>query len=143
MPRTLERHTLKFSLAELSSKFDMGDRLKLKVSFSDQVPRLSKAFEIACFRIVQEFLNNALKHGKATKVDVKIFIPANSKNLNIELKDNGLGFKKQALREATGMGLRNIQTRVESYFGTLKFQSEKNKGAAMFMKFPLAFITLQ
>ncbi len=143
MPRTLERHTLKFSLAELASKFDMGERLKLAVSYSDSIPGLNKAFEIACFRIVQEFLNNALKHGKASRVSVKLSAQRRGKNLFVEMTDNGSGFDVAKLKRQSGMGLRNIQTRVESYFGTLAIDSEIGVGTKMNMKFPLAFITLQ
>ena len=143
MPRTLERHTLKFSLGELATKFDVGDRLKLSVNYSATTPDLTKAFEIACFRIIQEFLNNAMKHGKASKVDVKIHVPKNSKDLIIDLKDNGSGFDTKTLKDKSGMGLRNIQTRVESYFGSYKITSSKGKGTNMMLKFPLAFVTLQ
>lgn len=143
MPRTLERHTLKFSLAELASKFDMGDRLKLDVRYGESVPELTKAFEIACFRIVQEFLNNAMKHGHANKVIVKFMVPGKSKNLSIELIDSGVGFDTDHLKSNSGMGLRNIKTRVESYFGSFQIQSKEGGGTSMLMKFPLAFITLQ
>lgn len=143
MPRTLEGHTLKFSLNELAGKYNVSGGLTISLDYQDSVPRLSKQFEIACFRIVQEFLNNAIKHGKASKVSIKL-VSVGSKELLVELKDNGVGFDVNAIKSnGTGMGLRNIQTRVESYYGSLDFQSDFEEGTKLIMKFPLAFVILQ
>lgn len=143
MPRTLEGHTLKFSLNELAGKYNVSGGLTISLDYQDSVPRLTKQFEIACFRIVQEFLNNAIKHGKAKKVSIKL-ASVGSKELLVDLKDNGVGFDVNAIKsKGTGMGLRNIQTRVESYYGSLDFQSEIGEGTKLIMKFPLAFVILQ
>ena len=143
MPRTLEAHTLKFSLNELASKYSVSNELSIHINYKDDVPKLSKQFEIASFRIVQEFLNNAIKHGKASKVELEISRNSRAKELSILLTDNGQGFELNAGKYKPGMGLRNIQTRVESYYGTLDFQSEIGAGTKLLMKFPLAFVTLQ
>ncbi len=143
MPRTLENHTLKFSLGELASKYNLANYLSLILNYEDNVPKLSKAFEIACFRIVQEFLNNALKHGKATEVNIDIKLDKVSDTVLILLKENGIGFNTSLLHEYKGMGLKNIKTRVESYYGTIKISSEKGKGTTINMKFPKAFVILR
>jgi len=143
MPRTLENHTLKFSLGELASKYNLGESVVLKISYFDSVPQLTKAFEIACFRIVQEFLNNAMKHGKATEVHVALSVDKKTTQLKILLQENGKGFNVNSLIGNTGMGLRNIKTRVESYYGTLDIASQAGKGTSMVMRFPIAFVILQ
>ncbi len=143
MPRTLENHTLKFSLGELASKYNLGEHLMLKIIYDESVPPLSKAFEIACFRIVQEFLNNALKHGKATQVTVNVALDKQASHLKINLSENGKGFKVNSLIGNLGMGLRNIKTRVESYYGSFDIESSEGSGTKMLMKFPLTFVILQ
>jgi PAS domain S-box-containing protein len=143
MPRTLENHTLKYSLGELASKYNLGESVVLKISYFDSVPQLTKAFEIACFRIVQEFLNNAMKHGKATEVHVALSVDKKTTQLKILLQENGKGFNVNSLIGNTGMGLRNIKTRVESYYGTLDIASQAGKGTSMVMRFPIAFVILQ
>lgn len=143
MPRTLENHTLKYSLGELSSKYNLSDRLVLKIAYSDTVPKLSKAFEIACFRIVQEFMNNALKHGNATQVNVDLRVDRKTTQLKLGLKENGKGFNVNSLIGNTGMGLRNIKTRVESYYGSFDINSKEGSGTSMMLKFPIAFVILQ
>ena len=142
MPRTLENHTLVYSLNELSSKLTITNELKVNLEHDKVLPRFEKQFEIACFRIVQEFLNNAMRHGKATQVNIKISCVKKEKELHIFLTDNGVGFDFNAAINKPGMGLRNIQTRVESYFGAMDFQSQPGKGTNLLMKFPLAFVIL-
>lgn len=143
MPRTLENHTLKFSLNELASKYSVSNELKIKLKYAEEVPKLSKQFEIACFRIVQEFLNNAIKHGKASEVKIDISMLIRQKELKITLADNGKGFDVFTTKNKMGMGLRNIQTRVESYYGSLEFDSKKEAGTKLTMQFPIAFVILQ
>jgi signal transduction histidine kinase len=58
------------------------------------------------------------------------------------LVDNGKGFVLEEAKKRNGMGLRNIQTRVESYFGSMEFASAPNQGTKLFMKFPLTVVTL-
>lgn len=142
MPRTLENHTLVYSLNELSSKLTITNELNVKLEHDKILPRFEKQFEIACFRIVQEFLNNAMRHGKASLVNIRINSVKKEKELHISLHDNGVGFDFNAAVNKPGMGLRNIQTRVESYFGTMDFQSQPGKGTNLLMKFPLAFVIL-
>jgi len=143
MPRTLENHTLKFSLGELASKFNLEDNVLLKLNYDEGVPKLSKAFEIACFRIVQEFLNNALKHGKATLVEITVRSDDDSDSLLFILKENGIGFNVKLLNNKVGMGLKNIKTRVESYYGSFEIKSRKGKGTVLMMEFPKAFVILR
>jgi signal transduction histidine kinase len=138
MPRTLENHTLVYSINELASKLDMD----IKLEHDKALPIFEKQFEIACFRIVQEFLNNAMRHGKASQVKIKIFTLKREEELHIFLTDNGLGFDLETTTTKPGMGLRNIQTRVESYFGSMHFHSKQGEGTKLLMKFPLAFVIL-
>lgn len=141
MPRTLENHTLHFSLEELANKFSHAGMLNFKIDYAVKNQSLAKEFEIACFRIVQEFLNNALKHGQASEVTAQFKTSKNQ--LILHIADNGIGYDQAEAANRSGMGLRNIKTRVESYFGKLEIISSPGKGCQMKMKFPLPFITLQ
>lgn len=143
MPRTLENHTLVYSINELASKLSATSELNIQLEHDKVLPALVKQFEIACFRIVQEFLNNAMRHGKASTVKIKISVVKKEKELHIFLTDDGLGFDLEAATTKPGMGLRNIQTRVESYFGAMDFHSKQGEGTKLLMKFPLAFVILR
>jgi len=72
--------------------------------------------EIILFRIFQEVLNNVIKHAEATTITV--VIEQTEKRLNLVIKDNGKSFNaEEVLREKRGMGLFNIQKRVQIIAG--------------------------
>lgn len=142
MPRTLENHSLRFALSELASQTSLDDKLQLNIGYDKRLPRMNKPFEIACFRIVQEFLTNSLKHGKARNVLVKLDLIEEKKIMRVFLADDGVGFDPNNTELKKGMGLKNIVTRIESYHGTYKWSSNKDEGAKLSIKLPLSFITL-
>jgi signal transduction histidine kinase len=142
MPRTLENHTLHFSIEELASQLKVAGGLTIKFTYNNQVPALSKAFEIACFRIIQEFVNNAMKHGKASEVFLAIELDSKKQMLLVELTDNGCGFDQNSPNFQFGMGLKNIRTRVESYYGKMLLESKIDLGTRIKLEFPISFLIL-
>jgi len=97
------------------------------------LPELSPELAIDLYRIIQEFITNAIKHGKANKVG--IVFSYDKKVLKVLLSDNGKGFY---IRKAgTGMGLQNVQSRVKSHNGILALQSHIGKGTTYDISIPL------
>ena len=88
--------------------------------------RLDSSVEIALYRVIHELLNNVLNHSKATEVTVQLNKVGN--DLNIVVEDNGIGFDVDAARRKDGMGLRNMETRVNRLNGKIHFDSGKGKG---------------
>ena len=78
------------------------------------------------YRVVQELLNNAVKHAQATTIDLSITMKENG-SLTIEIADNGTGFDVQKAKG--GIGLRNIASRVKVLNGQTLIESELGKGA--------------
>ena len=76
------------------------------------------------FRVVQEFVNNAITHGGATKIGMNF--NASKSEINILLTDNGRGFDLNV--PTTGIGLINIRTRISAYNGETRFTSAKGAG---------------
>ncbi|MDB5207272.1 MAG: hypothetical protein JWR72_2347 [Flavisolibacter sp.] len=83
--------------------------------------------KVAIFRIVQEQLNNILKHSKAKNVIIKLKVDNGLVTLCI--KDDGVGFDLTKCRK--GLGLRNIYNRVEYYGGAINIESSTGKGCEM------------
>jgi signal transduction histidine kinase len=81
------------------------------------------------FRIVQEALNNALKHAAASSVSVRICAAAG--RVQIEVADNGQGFDPEAVRDKGGIGLKSIGERVEMLGGTLSILSTPGEGTTV------------
>lgn len=89
-------------------------------------PDWPPAVEEGLYRIVQEALNNALKHAHASSVTVRI--EGDEAQAVVEVRDNGRGFDPEALEDSGGMGLSNIRQRVAALGGSLTIQSAPGQG---------------
>lgn len=84
------------------------------------------------YRIVQELVNNSLKHSQCSLINIEV--NQIKKELNIIYEDNGIGFDYQAVSK--GMGLNNIEKRAEKFGGDVKIDSGKN-GSTFIIDIPL------
>ncbi len=102
----------------------------LKVSYQSVglLNRMPDAVEITSYRIIQELLNNMLKHAGATEAMVQVI--REEGRLNIVVEDNGKGFDTNSLDEKKGAGWVNIKARVDYLKGQLELNSEPGKGYA-------------
>ena len=98
-----------------------------------QIPD-SKSVNI--YRIIHEVFHNAIKHSRATRIELVL---ENKENLLvIQIADNGIGLDyDQALKESKGFGLRNIQNRMEMMRGQVFHQSKKGKGLSYVFEIPM------
>lgn len=95
--------------------------------------KVSDKFKLTIFRIVQEQINNILKHAKATGVTIKF--SQNKKTITLNVTDNGIGFDPAIKRK--GIGLDNIKSRAISYSGNADFISQPGKGCILIVTFPV------
>lgn len=91
----------------------------------------SSDFKIQLIRIVQEILTNTSKHAKATCLSVHL--RQSSKRLVLVIRDNGLGFSEE--KKKKGLGLQNIETRVQYLKGHHKMKSKVNRGTSNIFMF--------
>lgn len=134
MPKTLETFGLVEAVQELSNQTAVPGKLNFIINGGDDFPSLDKSLEIAVFRITQEFINNAIKHGKASKIEI-IFRSAGNQAM-VTLKENGKGFDI-AKANARGMGLKNIQSRMKAHNGTVQISSTPGKGTKYELTLPV------
>ena len=95
--------------------------------------RIEKNTEIIIYRIVQELLNNVLKHAEASEALIQL-IRENSR-LNVVVEDNGKGFDTGILNDNKGAGWTNIRSRVEYLKGQMDLHSEPGKGTLVNIEF--------
>jgi two-component system NarL family sensor kinase len=107
-----------------------GIRVKCHVSIHRP---LSQPLVHDIYKIIQELLNNALKHAKASTILIELTALGNEVNLIFE--DNGAGFN--ANNETRGMGLRNLTVRTQRYGGRLTVEAAPGKGASFIIEIPL------
>jgi signal transduction histidine kinase len=134
LPIVLKEHGLIKAIEELQSNIANID-FNVKFFYDDNFPAINKSLEISIFRIVQEFINNSLKHGHAT--EVKIDLKANQEYIIINLTDNGIGFNINDLEIFNGHGLKNIKTRIESFKGDMNINSIIDKGTEFDIAIPI------
>jgi len=95
--------------------------------------RISSGHEVAIFRLVQECINNALKHGKPKEINVKIEWARN--DINVVVKDNGRGFNPEEVREHS-FGIIGMTERVDLLQGKIEIHSVINEGTLVMIKIP-------
>ncbi len=93
-------------------------------------------FIVNLFRIIQELIQNALKHGKCHNINIVFSGDAN--NLSVQFSDDGIGFTGQL--NGNGAGMKNIAGRVKIYNGSHKMTTAKDKGINHSMVFPVEAI---
>lgn len=100
------------------------------------VPKdLDQKVQLYVFRIVQEAINNAVKHSEASQIEVMLL--RDGKSLVIIIEDDGLGFSDDHETKLKGNGLYNISERVQALNGSIDFTSIKNKGLTIRVKIPI------
>jgi len=103
------------------------------ISSDEAIESLSALVKMNIYRIIQETLNNINKHANATTISLQLYVEEGF--LYLSIADDGVGFN--VAKSKSGIGLKNIQSRVESINGKLKISSEINKGTKVFIKVKL------
>jgi signal transduction histidine kinase len=126
LPPSLEKLGLYFAFEELANWVNKSEQLKIVCWKGGEQFRFDNKKELAIFRIVQELLNNAIKHSEATVIYINSRFSPN-KNLMISVTDNGKGFY---LKEKTnaGLGLKNLESRSQIMDAKFKMKSTPGKG---------------
>lgn len=112
--------------------------IKSTVDLDKQYKTLTPENDISIYRLIQELVNNILKHSHATELQISsVFTP---KNLEIKVFHNGLGLTQQRFEELSynkdGLGLKNIQNRIILLKGSINF-SEVENGFLTIINLPL------
>ena len=95
--------------------------------------------KVAIYRIVQEGLNNILKHARASKVSIHLYFKEQTVYLKIE--DDGIGFDLKNIHR--GIGLKNIEHRIAYYQGTLSIESSPGNGCSLTIQLTLPTVGAQ
>lgn len=132
MPEILQQG-LAPAVADTCRRITGNTPLKAEFQLISPLPALPEEFELSVYRIIQELLQNTLKHAKATTVLVQLGYHDGSFNVTVE--DNGIGFDKTAIGK--GMGLNNLRMRVEELKGYLDITTEKGTGTSISIEFPV------
>ncbi len=134
MPDILLRNSIGFAVQEFCTYIRQDTSLDISVQIRGNLDTFDEQFKLNVYRIVQELVQNVLKHAQANTVLIQLQY---SKNIfAITVEDNGAGFNTN--QDYAGFGLSNIQNRVSAFGGQLSIDSEKGRGTSVYIEFPLA-----
>ena len=98
---------------------------------NEKIIESSRALQV--YRIVQELLNNSIKHSKGKEILVQLSLK--EPDLEIIVEDDGIGYLPEAINK--GMGLENIKSRIKYLKGELSINSRPNEGTSTLIQVPV------
>jgi signal transduction histidine kinase len=135
LPNTLERKGLIEALREFTRHINEEKIIRIQLH-EKAYPQIAKEKEIHIFRMIQEIVNNTIKHAGAKNLQIGFSEEEN--NILILTKDDGVGFDVKKIRATSGgLGLKSIESRTEILNGKLVIESELEKGTSYIIKIPL------
>lgn len=118
----------------LNSVQDYNEGTYIEFSSRGEDRRMPMNYETAIFRLVQEGVNNAIKHGSAK--EIRVNFEWLKENVNISIKDNGTGFD-MALTKQNSFGIVGMKERIDLLDGTMDIQSEIGQGTRIMFIIPI------
>ncbi len=118
----------------LNSVQDYNKGTYIEFSSRGEDRRMPMNYETAIFRLVQESVNNAIKHGSAK--EIRVNFEWLKENVNISIKDNGTGFD-MALTKQNSFGIVGMKERIDLLDGTMDIQSEIGQGTRIMFIIPI------
>jgi len=124
------------ALEDICQKIAESGKTKINLHVADELKQqtFSRQNELSIYRIVQEVLNNMLKHAGASHISIDITKP--NANMLIAIKDNGKGFDTEKINESKGIGWKNISARVHLLDGKMNIHSERLMGTTIEISIP-------
>lgn len=133
MPNALLKAGLASSIREFVEKID-SPKMKAVLDVVGLDERLDEQTETILYRIIQEAVNNVVKHAEASKLTIQLTRDKDGIALTIE--DNGIGFHTSGISDFSGIGLRNIQSRIAMLNGTVDIDSAPGRGTLLAIHVP-------
>ncbi|MEI9808085.1 MAG: histidine kinase [Bacteroidota bacterium] len=139
MPNALLKNSLASAIRDFIDKMD-NKALQVHLYTEGLDERMDSSIETVFYRVIQECVNNVIKHSGATTLDISII--RDNDGISATIEDNGKGFDTGDKQKFDGIGLKNIITRVEYLKGTAEFDSSPGKGTAISLHVPMRQLSL-
>jgi signal transduction histidine kinase len=133
MPEILVKGGLIQAIAQLASGISQSGNISIHFEHHHFDRRLPGDTEVIVYRLVQELLQNIVKHSFAKEVIIQISEHEN--NIHLVVEDNGKGFNTETWEKSTGMGFSNLRNRVNYLKGTIHVKSTPDDGSSFLIEF--------
>jgi PAS domain S-box-containing protein len=134
-PTMLDLFGIKAAIHELTDDFRQRSDIACEVSLPDEDIAISHKLEITVYRMLQEMLNNVVKHAQASHVDVILDIDEDRVALTV--RDNGVGMPPERLDSLSTYGLRGLKERAAFLGGAVTVAPGRKGGTVVSVELPL------
>ena len=132
MPQTLKEYGLKVAIEDICQKILAPSGIQYEVHSTLPDERMANKIEITLYRIFQELVHNIIKHSHATEVLVQLRKMSN--HILLVVEDNGKGMSDEKKK---GIGISNLENRVQLLDGNLQYDSTENEGTTAIVRVPV------
>lgn len=130
----LSRFSFIENMEQEAARINASRNTQLNIEYDEKILPINTDEQIMLFRIVQEAVQNAIKHGAATIINLTLKTKENL--LHVSVTDNGKGFLENENKN-NGMGLSNIKHRITVLGGTLQIHSHPGDGTDISLQLPI------
>jgi two-component system, NarL family, sensor kinase len=135
MPNALIQFGLVRAVRDFISRISSSESLKIDLEVIGLSDRLEPTTETVLYRVLQELVNNVIKHSEANHLSIQVI--RHDTELTVMLEDNGKGFDTNLVTEGKGIGLNNIISRINFLNGRVDFDSAPGRGTTVTIEIPL------
>ena len=134
MPNMLIKNSLTNALRDLIEKIS-SPKLTVNLQIEGLNNDLDQNIQVTLYRIIQECINNTIKHSGADKIDISVI--QTDHRITTEIADNGKGFDpSKVMDKRDGLGLQNMNARIELLKGLVRIDSAAGEGTRIFIQIP-------
>lgn len=133
MPSSLIDFGVVTALSNFAKKITNSSEIEVDFQANVKDIELSKEYSLNIYRIIQELVNNAIKHAQCSQIDISL--RKDDHTINILVQDDGIGIDDSS--ETDGIGISNICTRVQSLHGDIEIDSSLGNGVTVHVTMPL------
>jgi signal transduction histidine kinase len=127
------------SVQKIADQWRLNKSLNIKVHCGEDLPQLADYVAGNLLLIIQESINNAIKHAEATQIDVLAKCSSDGKSVTVSIEDNGKGFEvgQQPSQDEGHFGIQGMRERTERLSGKIHFESKLDSGTKITLTVPL------
>lgn len=133
LPPVFDKFGLHAGIEELCSEFNSSKAVQVDYQNNLEFDDADKEKDLHVFRILQELMNNSVRHGKASEITLSF--GENEVGRYFRYTDNGVGFDIKDKKNQNGLGMKNIGSRVDFLNATLTVDSKIGKGISILLNF--------
>jgi two-component system NarL family sensor kinase len=139
IPPGLEMFGLVDTLEAICENLSVAEILDANLQCETLIDRFDPKIELGLFRVVQELTNNTLKHANASQITINL--KQDQSGLHLTYADNGKGFDPEIMNSPKGLGLKNIEARVNLLKGSISWDTKPGNGLKTNILIPVSLST--